>query len=159
MGGLSPWHILLIAVVVLLVFGGRGKLSGLMGDAAKGIRAFRDGLKGDDEKPQPEAAAQPLPAPAAAPAVSSRRPESRGSRGSLATARTTMAIPPATVVTGISQGRKLRKPDHRYQAQATCTAMARGSSHQARFPARYQRQNSTMPVPDRAASGGARDAI
>jgi sec-independent protein translocase protein TatA len=67
MGGLSPWHIVLIALVVLLVFGGRGKLSGLMGDAAKGIRAFRDGLKGDEEKPHVEPTAQPLPAPAAAP--------------------------------------------------------------------------------------------
>lgn len=63
MGGLSPWHILLIAMVVLLVFGGRGKLSGLMGDAAKGIRAFRDGLKGDEEKPHVEPTGQPLPAP------------------------------------------------------------------------------------------------
>ena len=59
MGSLSPWHLLLIAVVVLLVFGGRGKLSGLMGDAAKGIRAFRDGLKGDEATPPPPA--QPLP--------------------------------------------------------------------------------------------------
>lgn len=61
MGSLSPWHILLLALVVLLVFGGRGKLSGLMGDAAKGIRAFRDGLKGD-EPPAPPAA-QPLAHP------------------------------------------------------------------------------------------------
>jgi sec-independent protein translocase protein TatA len=30
------------------MFGGRGKLSSLMGDAAKGIKAFRDGLKGED---------------------------------------------------------------------------------------------------------------
>jgi len=60
MGSLSPWHILLIAVVVLLLFGGRGKLSGLMGDAAKGIRAFRDGLKGEEATP-PAPPAQPLP--------------------------------------------------------------------------------------------------
>ena len=45
MGGLSPWHLLIIAFVLLLLFGGRGKLSGLMGDAAKGVKAFRDGLK------------------------------------------------------------------------------------------------------------------
>ncbi len=49
MGGLSIWHIILIVVVVAVVFGGRGKLSSIMGDAAKGIRAFKDGLKGDDE--------------------------------------------------------------------------------------------------------------
>ena len=35
-------------VVALLLFGGRGKISGIMGDTAKGIRAFRDGLKGED---------------------------------------------------------------------------------------------------------------
>jgi len=58
MGSLSPWHLLIVALIVLLVFGGRGKLSGLMGDAAKGIRAFRDGLKGEEAPPPPPA--QPL---------------------------------------------------------------------------------------------------
>jgi len=60
MGSFGPVHWLIVAVVVLLLFGGRGKLSGLMGDAAKGIRAFRDGLKGD-EPSQPAPTAQPLP--------------------------------------------------------------------------------------------------
>ena len=32
-----------------MLFGGRGKISSLMGDAAKGVRAFRDGLKGDED--------------------------------------------------------------------------------------------------------------
>ncbi|MFC0632484.1 twin-arginine translocase TatA/TatE family subunit [Brevundimonas balnearis] len=50
MGAMSIWHWAIVVVVVLLLFGGRGKLSGLMGDAAKGIRAFRDGLKGEDDK-------------------------------------------------------------------------------------------------------------
>lgn len=49
MGSLSIWHWVILLAVVALLFGGRGKLSGLMGDAAKGIRAFRDGLKGDDD--------------------------------------------------------------------------------------------------------------
>ncbi len=60
MGGLSPWHLLILGLLVLLVFGGRGKISGIMGDAAKGIRAFRDGLKGD-EPASTAAPAQPLP--------------------------------------------------------------------------------------------------
>ncbi|MGI9168949.1 MAG: twin-arginine translocase TatA/TatE family subunit [Caulobacteraceae bacterium] len=60
MGGLAPWHIIILAVLGLLVFGGRGKLSGLMGDAAKGIRAFKDGLK-SDETPPPAPPAQQLP--------------------------------------------------------------------------------------------------
>lgn len=57
MGSISIWHWLLVAVVVLLLFGGRGKLSAMMGDAAKGVKAFRDGLKDSDEnKPQDERA-------------------------------------------------------------------------------------------------------
>ena len=60
MGGLSPWHLLIIGVIVLVVFGGKGKLSSIMGDAAKGIRAFKDGLKGEDEAAK-TAASQPLP--------------------------------------------------------------------------------------------------
>lgn len=49
MGGLSIWHWVLVLLVVLVLFGGRGKLSGIMGDAAKGIRAFQKGLKNDDD--------------------------------------------------------------------------------------------------------------
>ncbi len=50
MGSLSPWHLLILGLLLLLVFGGRGKLSGIMGDAAKGIKAFKDGLKDDEHK-------------------------------------------------------------------------------------------------------------
>ncbi len=62
MMGLQPWHLIIIVVVVLVVFGGGGKLSGLMGDAAKGIKAFRDGLKDEHappEKPVELTAAEP----------------------------------------------------------------------------------------------------
>ena len=60
MGGLSIWHWLIVIVVIALLFGGRGKLSGLMGDAAKGIRAFRDGLK-DDSTTEAEKSGGKLP--------------------------------------------------------------------------------------------------
>ncbi len=53
MGSLSPWHLLIIAVILLVVFGGKGKLSGIMGDAAKGIKAFKDGMKDEEHKPAP----------------------------------------------------------------------------------------------------------
>jgi sec-independent protein translocase protein TatA len=51
MGGLSPIHWIILGVIALLLFGGRGKLSSIMGDAAKGIKAFRDGMKDEHETP------------------------------------------------------------------------------------------------------------
>ncbi len=48
MGTFSIWHWLIVLVVVLVMFGGRGKLSSLMGDMAKGINAFKKGLKEGD---------------------------------------------------------------------------------------------------------------
>lgn len=60
MGGLSIWHWLIVLGIVAVLFGGRGKLSSLMGDAAKGIRAFQDGLKGDGAKVEDDPA-KPLP--------------------------------------------------------------------------------------------------
>ena len=56
MGSLSIWHWLVFALVVVVVFGGRGRLSSIMGDAAKGIRAFQDGLKGEGDKPSSDVA-------------------------------------------------------------------------------------------------------
>ena len=73
MGALSIWHILLIAVVALLLFGGRGKISGIMGDTAKGIKAFREGLKGEGEAVEEEAPpAKPLTKTATKTASSTR---------------------------------------------------------------------------------------
>lgn len=40
--------ILIVAILLLVLFGGRGKISALMGDMAKGVTAFRKGLKDDD---------------------------------------------------------------------------------------------------------------
>ena len=45
MGAFGIWQWVLVAVIVLLLFGGRGKISGLMGDFAKGINSFKKGLK------------------------------------------------------------------------------------------------------------------
>lgn len=61
MGGLSPWHLIILAVVALLLFGGRGKLSSVMGDAAKGIKAFRDGLKDEPHDTPPAQPTASLP--------------------------------------------------------------------------------------------------
>jgi sec-independent protein translocase protein TatA len=48
MGGLSIWHWIIVGVVILLVFGGRGKISEMMGDMAKGIKAFKKGMSDED---------------------------------------------------------------------------------------------------------------
>lgn len=46
---LGPWQIIIIVLLVVLLFG-RGKISSLMGDVAKGINSFKKGLKeGEDE--------------------------------------------------------------------------------------------------------------
>jgi sec-independent protein translocase protein TatA len=54
MGAFGPIHWLILAVVVLLLFGGKGKIAGIMGDTAKGIKAFKEGLK-DEDKPAADA--------------------------------------------------------------------------------------------------------
>ena len=49
MGAVGPFQLILVAVVALLVFGGRGRISSIMGDMAKGIKSFRSGLKDEDD--------------------------------------------------------------------------------------------------------------
>ena len=46
--------IIIVAILLLVLFGGRGKISALMGDMAKGITAFRKGLKDDDKADEDE---------------------------------------------------------------------------------------------------------
>jgi sec-independent protein translocase protein TatA len=53
MGGLSIWHWIIIIAVVAVLFGGKGKISGLMGDLAKGIKAFKSGMKEEDTAATP----------------------------------------------------------------------------------------------------------
>jgi len=48
MGSFSIWHWMVVLMVVLLLFGG-GKVSGLMGDFAKGIKAFKKNMAEDDD--------------------------------------------------------------------------------------------------------------
>ena len=55
MGSLSIWHWLVVIGVGVLLFGGKGKISSVMGDFAKGIKAFKAGMK----EPEEEAAGNP----------------------------------------------------------------------------------------------------
>jgi sec-independent protein translocase protein TatA len=66
MGSLSPIHWLLVIGIAVILFGGRGKLSGIMGDFAKGIKAFKSGMKEPEEEPAAPAAQVSPPASAAA---------------------------------------------------------------------------------------------
>ena len=50
MHGPGLWGIIIVAVVVVLLFG-RGKISGMMGEMATGIKAFQKGMR-DDDKPE-----------------------------------------------------------------------------------------------------------
>lgn len=46
--GLSIWHILVVLLVIVVLFGvGKGRIPQIMGDIGKGLRSFRDGLKGE----------------------------------------------------------------------------------------------------------------
>jgi sec-independent protein translocase protein TatA len=48
MGGLSIWHILILGVFVLLLFGGN-RFSSMMGDVAKGLKSFKQGMSDDED--------------------------------------------------------------------------------------------------------------
>jgi sec-independent protein translocase protein TatA len=66
MGGLSIWHWIIVGGVAFLLFGGKFKISDVMGDVAKGIKAFKKGLAEDDsakaagEEPQKAIDHQPV---------------------------------------------------------------------------------------------------
>jgi len=64
MGGLSIWHWLVLVAVIAVLFGGKGKIAGVMGDFAKGIKAFKSGMK-DEEAAQNAPPAQVTGAPTA----------------------------------------------------------------------------------------------
>jgi sec-independent protein translocase protein TatA len=59
MGAFSIWHWLIVLVVVLVLFGGGGKISRLMGDFGKGLKSFKKGMKeeeaaSDDKTEEPK---------------------------------------------------------------------------------------------------------
>jgi sec-independent protein translocase protein TatA len=59
MGSMSIWHWIIVLAVGLLLFGGRGKISELMGDFAKGIKSFKKGLS-EEEKAEEPAKTEPM---------------------------------------------------------------------------------------------------
>lgn len=61
MGGASIWHWLIVGGIVMMLFG-RGKISEMMGDVAKGIKAFKKGMT-DEDAPEATTAATVQPVP------------------------------------------------------------------------------------------------
>jgi sec-independent protein translocase protein TatA len=58
MGSFSIWHWMVVLLVVLLLFGG-GKVSGLMGDFAKGIKAFKKNMADEPDASMEASADKP----------------------------------------------------------------------------------------------------
>lgn len=77
MGSFSIWHWIIVLIVVLLLFG-KNKIPGLMGDMAKGITAFKKGLKDGDEGADTAAAppAKPIDQAPATPAQAENKERS-----------------------------------------------------------------------------------
>ena len=61
-GSFSILHWIVVLAVVLLLFGGRGKVSAIMGDFGKGLRNFKTGLKGPDGEADDEDVAEAIEA-------------------------------------------------------------------------------------------------
>lgn len=77
MGSFSIWHWLVVLLVVLLLFGGGAKISGLMGDLAKGIKSFKKNMN-DEDKDASMAADSAPPAPGTHPTGSIPGPSAKG---------------------------------------------------------------------------------
>tara|TARA_B100000989_G_scaffold244368_1_gene191441 strand:- start:241 stop:537 length:297 start_codon:yes stop_codon:yes gene_type:complete len=90
-GTFSILHWIVVLAVVLLLFGGRGKVSAIMGDFGKGLRNFKTGLKGSDEEADagsieeaPKAAAKKL---ATKKAASKKKPAAKSAASKKASAK------------------------------------------------------------------------
>ncbi|HEX2137733.1 MAG TPA: twin-arginine translocase TatA/TatE family subunit [Microvirga sp.] len=58
MGGASIWHWIVVGLLVVLLFG-RGKISEMMRDVAKGIKAFKKGMSEEDAAAESNPTAAP----------------------------------------------------------------------------------------------------
>ncbi len=59
MGSFSIWHWLVVLAVILVLFGGGNKISGLMGDFAKGIKSFKKNMAEEDDASMEASAEKP----------------------------------------------------------------------------------------------------
>ena len=81
MGSFSIWHWLIVLAVVLVLFGGGGKIPKLMRDMGQGINAFKKGLKEDGKKKEEEAGDSPKVIDRDAAAMSSSEEKDKAANG------------------------------------------------------------------------------
>ncbi len=77
MGSFSIWHWLVVLAVILVLFGGGNKISGLMGDFAKGIKSFKKNMAEPEDESMDESAVKPsgtIGGPATRTATAAREP-------------------------------------------------------------------------------------
>ncbi len=76
MGSFSIWHWLVVLAVILVLFGGGNKISGLMGDFAKGIKSFKKNMaEPEDESMEADAkSSATIAGPGARAAATNREP-------------------------------------------------------------------------------------
>ncbi len=48
--GIGVWQLVIILVIVLILFGGKGKISSILGDLGKGLKSFKDEVAPEDEQ-------------------------------------------------------------------------------------------------------------
>jgi len=80
MGSFSLMHWMIVLLIVLLLFGA-GKLPRVMGDFAKGLKAFKAGMKDDDSDEAVSSPKQQVPPPASTAQASTAQPEHAHDRG------------------------------------------------------------------------------
>jgi sec-independent protein translocase protein TatA len=99
-GAFGIWQWVIVLVIVLLLFGGRGKISSLMGDFGKGLRNFKTGMSGDedgtpsdnsDDLIEEEVAAKPATKKPAAKKTAAKKTSAKKPAAKKATAKKTTA--------------------------------------------------------------------
>lgn len=80
MGAFSIWHWLIVLAVVLVLFGGGGKISRLMGDVGKGLKNFKKSIKEDDDEGA-EASAREIESDASAATEASPAKKDKAAKG------------------------------------------------------------------------------
>ena len=78
MGSMSIWHWLIVLAIGLLLFGGKGKISDLMGDFAKGIKSFKKGLSDEDAAAQAPAEPKTIEAKPGEPVATADKSKTAG---------------------------------------------------------------------------------